>query len=70
VKGSIWDGLLVLLFAFLSSCGVVACLKLWLVGLESTFSLWLFADAFFFALLGVGGYLVTMIRFVNYLRER
>jgi hypothetical protein len=71
LKGTKWDGFLVLLFGFLSSCGIAACLKLWyLDGLESTYSVWLFADAFFLAVIGVTGYVVCLVRFVNYLRER
>jgi hypothetical protein len=66
-----WDGFLVLLFGFLSSCSIAACLKLWyLDSLASTWSVWLFADGFFLALVGVTGYMVSLVRFVNYLRER
>jgi len=70
VKGSKWDGFLVILFGFLSSVGIVCCLKLWLGGLDTNLELWLFADGFFFGLVGVVGYTVSLVRFVNYLRER
>lgn len=70
MKGTKWDGFLVLLFGFLSSVGIVSCIKLWLTGFPTNAAIWLFADGFFFALAGVIGYTVSLVRFVNYLRER
>jgi hypothetical protein len=70
MTGTRWDGFLVLLFGFLASAGIACCLKTWILGLDTTLSLFWFADGFFFSLLGVTGYIVCMIRFVNYLKER
>jgi len=69
VKGSMLDGFLMLLFGLVGSIGVVSCLNLWESNeLSNATGRFLFADGFFFLVVGATGYCYCLVRFVNYLR--